>query len=435
MLAFILMPIPIIGLIVVVLVYFLLKSIGRTKKTFSVRKEKDLSLTNYSIIDLWYQAVIEGENIEDKDFIFTLKQECPGLISTVFERWCNLQCIHCFYEMERATASQCDTYGIEDILQTLVKQVSQSKECHLLHAGRILREWHIPVLRNIQKTNPGVKIGLIDNGSYTKLINKIILSDLLFNWIDISLDGTPEIHNKQRDNSNAFRVAQKGLSEAKNILKKDGKLTALFTLTTINSHSVGKTVDIALEYAHEFHLSPISPRTGQQHLVSSVLDIEKMWNSIVNAVKIHGREKIIIRMYHASDFEKLSHVVGHKTVSQSLKSALVIPETAGLLLDIENICVSFFPSSLWPKEEIIVDADGSYRMGHNGQFTLSELQSGRSRFGQDTLPYTISKLDKASRIVDLYPKCIETWWSLLGKDKLHKEIEVFQTIMKGGDKF
>ena len=336
-------------LTIITIAYVLLKTMRQATKNTSVEQERTLNLTSDSIMDSWYQVVVENENIDDKDFISTLKQTYPGLISIVFERWCNLQCMHCFYEMERVTASQYDIYGIEDILQNLVKQISSEKECHLLHAGRILRKWHIPVLRNIQKTNSGVKIGLIDNGSYTRLINEINLSGLLFDWIDISLDGTSETHNKQRDNQNAFKMALRGLSKAKNILKKEGQLTALFTLTTINSHSVSETIDIALEYADEFHLSLISPRIGQQHLVPGISDIEKMWNSAVNAKKIYGKEKVMIRIYHTRDFEKLSHVVGHKTISQSLTSALVIPETAGLLLDINNINVLLFPSSLLPK--------------------------------------------------------------------------------------
>jgi len=394
-----------------------------------------LNSTNNSIIDLWYQSAIEGKNIGDENFLSIFKQqEYPGLISTVFERQCNLQCAHCFYKAERATAPQYDIYRIEDILQTLVNQISQHQECFLLHAGRILRKWHIPVLRNVQMANPSVKIGLIDNGSYTKLVNSISFTGLLFDWIDISLDGTLKSHNKQRKHSGAFKMAHQGLVHAQNILKEDGQLTALFTLTTINSHSVAEATDIALRYADEFHLSLISSKEGQEYLIPKISDVEKMWKGIINAVKTHGREKIMVRMYSVVDFLKLANIIGYETISHALLSALVIPKTAGILLDIDGVCFSFFPSSLWPKEEIIVDADGSYRIGYSGQFTLTELQSGYSKLGENILPYTISKLNNKSKIKDLYPKCVETWWNLLGKNKLKDEINVFQTIIRNNER-
>jgi len=381
-----------------------------------------------SVIDLWYQAVTGNGKVSEDELVFALKQEYPGLISAVFERGCTLQCVHCFYQAEAMTAAKADKHGMGSALKNLTSELIRLRPCHLLHAGRILRHWHVRVLRDIKLARPGVKIGLIDSGNYTDLIEVITREGLAFDWLDISLDGPNEAHNKQRRNQKAFQMASNGLARAREVLTPDGRLTCLFTLTTINAHTVAETADIALEQANEFHLSPISPRHGLEELVPSEHDIEAMWEGVLKSVRTHGRDRVMVRMYSASELLRLAKVIGSKTVWQAFAKTLVFPETAGCLLDLDGVRVSFFPPSLWPKEEIIVDADAHYRLGYSGQFTLVEHQQGRSVSGQDISSYTVAKLTSSSCFAELYPRCVETWWRLLGHKKFEQEAEAVAVL-------
>ena len=310
-----------------------------------------------------------------------------------------------------------------EALRNLANQLSRDGSCHLLHAGRILRSWHVPVLRTIQLANSRVKIGLIDSGNYVDLLNTIVQSGLSFDWIDISIDGPAKEHNQQRKNPRAFEMASNGLARGQDILAPNGRLTVLFTLTSINAHAVAETVDVAMENADEFHLSPISPRSGLEELVPLDTDVEQMWCGVLKAVETHGANKIMVRIYSVGELLRLAEVIGRKAVGRAFSRALVFPETAGCLLDLDGVRVSFFPPSLWPKEEIIVDSDAHYRLGYSGQFTLAEHQQGFSISGQDIFPYTVAKLTACSNFEELYPQCVETWWQLLGREKFQKEAE------------
>jgi len=135
----------------------------------------------------------------------SLKQEIPNLISSIWERACNLQCQHCIYQFEKTSQEHSKNSQFADVLAHMVKQMPKITDAprfsqpFLLHEGRILRKWHIGALVKLRNLRKDLQIGLIDNGSYVNLIPEFKKHNLLLDWLDISLDGVRGSHNQQRD--------------------------------------------------------------------------------------------------------------------------------------------------------------------------------------------------------------------------------------------
>jgi len=395
--------------------------------------EANIEAGDISVIDHWHGLMAGTKDLATgEDHIFKyLRKEPPTFISVVFERGCSLQCEHCFYQRERSTATTDDKYRLGPILENLVAQIQAYGVGKILHVGRMVRPWHIDILRKIQKEQSSVRIGLIDSGSYVAHMGKMRDAGLLFDWLDISLDGTEEFHNRQRNHREAFRMTLDALTNSRRIVFEAGKVTSLFTLTTINVSCVSETADVALHYADELHICPISPRSDQQHLVVPQDQFEVAWRGIERATRTHGPEKVALRIYSAKEFHKLGCVVGKKLLWESFMNALALPDSVGLLLNVCGVRVFFFPSSLWPKEEIIVDADGAYRTGYSAQFTLKELASGRSDMLVDTRDYTIAKLGPESDFSEVYNRCVDQWWKLMGQKKFAEELHFVGEVRSG----
>ena len=65
-------------------------------------------------------------------------------------------------------------------------------------------------------------------------------SGFKFDWLDISIDGPKETHNKQRASGASFDIANSGIQNAHRILTTEGKVNSLFTLV-ITSYSIHYT--------------------------------------------------------------------------------------------------------------------------------------------------------------------------------------------------
>ena len=386
------------------------------------------NLDEKAAIDTWFQAIVsDNELITPNHVRAALYADKPRLVSAVFERGCNLQCKHCFYTAESFTAPQRDIYDMTQSLQSLAKEFARNGEFHLLHAGRVLQPWHISALVGIKAECSDAKIGLIDSGHYTRIVKIIIDSGLTFDWIDISLDGDKLRHNLQRKSAHAFAMAEAGIQRAHEILSPSGRLTCLFTWTSINSDSLLVAARIALRTTSEFHVSPVSPRNGLAHLTPSRDQTKVMWSQLIKATEEFGSERVVLRIYSTDDILRIAEIVGYGEMLYAFSNVLVYPNTAGCLLNVRGVRITFFPPSLWPKEEVIIDADGYYRLGYSGQFKLSELRSGRSQAGIDIGPYTVGKPTEENFLM-LHERCVSQWWSTIGKGKFEREIHMLKKL-------
>jgi hypothetical protein len=277
-----------------------------------------------------------------------------------------------------------------------------------------------------------MRLGLIDNGSYTKHIGK--LGKLKLDWLDISVDGTEVTHNAQRQSSRAFGQAMRGLARSREVVlpkSKGGRVSTLYTLTNLNFHDILETATLLFEggLIDQFHVTPVSPFPRMCSVRETTQrEFDQALRSVREAVHVFGSEKVFFRIYRVGDLEKLARNLGPVAFRGCVRDASVNAVTGELLLDIGEMSVSFLPASIWPQETFLVDADGFYRTAYSAQYTLSEYANGIAVDGSDTTPYAIAKLDNQSSLHDLYHKCVDRWWSFLGQQLMQEELDLFQRM-------
>lgn len=431
--------------------------------------------------DYWYSRVIENvaqktsEELE-KGMVEALKAEVPTLCSATMERACNLSCKHCLYPKEESSQEESRKVGLDKIIYNIVDQMPtketsprnmtgevRSENPSFLHIGRILREWHLDVLKNVKERRPDIRVGLIDNGTYTRFLDKFKEKNIKLDWLDISVDGVKEFHNLQRNSDSAFDKMINGLKHAREIIvppEKGGKVTALFTLSNLNyqDKNIEKTADMLLSgekpLVDEFNITTMSSTTEREDLNSFIIspnfregDVEEFkeaWEQIKNVFNKYGRDKIgkqrfHFRMYIHNDVEKLARVVGYKKFMKAVKDResendYVGVDVGKMTFKIDEVPVDYFPMSIWPPEEFNIDADGANRTAYNITHTLKELQSGKGEGGRDIKGYTVDYLNNDSDFIKTYQKEVDQWMEFKGKDFLKEEIEMFDRIKKLSEK-
>ena len=168
----------------------------------------------------------------------------------------------------------------------------------VIHEGRILRKWHLPIMANLQQS--GALVGLIDNGTY---LHHTTSFQRKLDWIDISIDGTMEIHNKQRNNGQAYQTVIKGLKSGREVAHK---VTSLLTLTSPNYNNVYDAITSVIHDVDEFHITPVSPvRQEIAWTETSMQEFCIAWKQLQRLQQEYP-EKVFVRMYRQEDLVKLN---------------------------------------------------------------------------------------------------------------------------------
>lgn len=379
---------------------------------------------SYSSMDYWFSSVVNG----DRDpylidgMYRALRDELPRILSVVAERTCNLQCEHCIFQFEKSrnAESQQDSLGLA--VQTILRQMRPKPL--VVYEGRIFQPSHLAWLKNLRAERPDCRIGIIDNGSYIRHDGELRAADFKFDWIDISVDGTEQVHNRQRRSAASFQDAINGIKCAHRHLRPGGKVSSLYTLTSLNCDSIGETAALLPPEVSEWHITTLSPvRPEIAHLKTSDDQFDMAWHQMLTAHLVHP---LILRIYVADDMLKLAKAVGGKAFMSSLKRASV--DLASLSFTLDSIPVVYYPQSVSPSETFVLDSDGCYRVPYSLAFTLKELRDGISRFGDDTGAYTVRRVDATSDFQALYRECVSKWQAVFGRDAIRKETDIFDQI-------
>lgn len=358
-------------------------------------------------IDHWFSHITNSENLS-KNILDCLYGEIPLFISWLGERTCNLQCTHCIFQAEKSYG---ENKEIGPILQNLVSLIKNHHQPIVIHEGRILRKWHLPIMANLQQS--GALVGLIDNGTY--LHNRAYFQRKL-DWIDISIDGTLEVHNKQRNHGEAYQTAIKGLKRGREV---SNKVTSLLTLTAFNYDNVYDAVISVIEDVDEFHVTPVSP--VRQEIVWTETSTEQFciaWKQIQKLQQEYP-EKVFVRMYRHEDLVKLS-LIDPKAFTEAIRHPVGVSQ-GRIVFNIHGVEFSYLPKSLSVNETIVVDTDNWYRLPYSIALTLHELISGKDRFGNNVKKYSLQVLTKNSDIDSMYRIAVDTWWQNFGKQSLYEE--------------
>ncbi len=420
-----------------------------TVKPTEIFRQQEIkeSYTYTQSAETWYLSVLKDEPFGEDDaakLLLAQKDELPELASAVLERTCNLHCTHCLYQDEKSSSHLSRATHLDEIISSIVNQMPHASETYtpkFLSGGRILRPHHLELFNKLRKDRPDVKLGVIDNGTFTKLLPHWP-QDFKFDWIDISVDGPESVHNAQRESTTAFRDAVNGLKEARAVVRpaeEGGRITSLFTLTNLNAKSILETADLLLgntdgkPLVDEFRVTTLSPTNEiNESINTNVGDLKEAWEGIKRVSEKYNSDdkiKFYFSIYQTETMEKLAAAIGEKKIVQAFSREGNVRLSANFLhTTIDGVPVSYLPLSIWTPEEFLIEADGAYRTAYEGMFTLEELRSGVAKDGRDTRPYTIEQLNPESSLRNSYEHGVDKYWTEFGKKQMEEEKEIWKRI-------
>ena len=381
--------------------------------------------TNPSLdaIDMWHRAVLQGENWTG-ELPAQLRREVPPMASWIVRGGCAVQCQHCIFPVEgpKAFAPQIS----EEVILSLLAQLSGHGT--LVHEGRQLLDWQIPILAAAKRK--GHSVAVINNGQYATpaMLALCEREGLRLDALDVSIDGPERIHNQQRNefgtrkNVPAWAWAMNGLAEGRRIADK---LTSLFTLTSLTSEHVAETGKIAGDLVDEWHLSPMTVRPGIEHMAPSEAQMAEALNQLAG-LRLENTE-IFLRSYSLAGFIALAQAIGVETVRKALPKALVTYN--GIVLDVGFTKLHFYPKSLQCNETLVVDADHWWRLPFSVAHTLGQLKAGVSAEGEDLTHFSIAPLSAELDVAKVYARSVETWWQAVGLKSFNEERDAVEQLL------
>lgn len=388
-------------------------------------------------IDYWHELMFSRSQYDTsvaERMYSSLKTEYPGVCTMMLEQTCNLDCEHCFFKPEKTSKNISEQNDLQNVLKSITLQLEPGTS--IVDGGRILRNWHISLLEDLRKLRKDLSIGMVDNGTYLKLEKEILQSTFRFDWIDISIDGTKETHNRQRRNPNAFDTAIKGLREARRFIapkNKGGKVTSLFSSSKLNYYDLSAAANFLFErnLVDEFHITPVSQVFRNKEIVMELAEFKAYWEELKKTFQL-GKEKnvsVFTRIYQLNDMKLLAQVVGKNKILKALQNLNSVSVGRGCIeFLIDGVPVIYVPLSICPSETFLIGADGYYRAAYAIQFTLDELHKGKSIYNEDTKPFTVSKITPDSSYRDLYQQGVRHWKAAFGLDYLQNEFNFFSSL-------
>lgn len=368
---------------------------------------KYLADPEFKAIDAWLHAVHGQER--EADIQALLRREVPPLASWFVRGGCAVQCEHCLIPFEGPKA-RADRISTETMLSLLAQLSGRG---NLVHEGRQLLAWQIPVLAALKRAGHGVSV--INNGQYATP-SMLALCDregLKVDALDVSIDGPEAVHNLQRNHANAWRWAMNGLAEGRRIADK---LTSMFTLTALSSEHVAETGKIAGDLVDEWHINTFSVRPGIEHMKPTRSQLGVALNQLAG---LRLGIPVYLRSYSLQGFVDICEVIGKETVRKALRKAEVIDN--GIVLNVEGITLYFYPKSLQCNETVVVDADMWWRLPFSVLHTLDELQRGQSTEGDDLSHFSIAPVSEKLDVAEVYARSTERWWQAVGRKSFNEE--------------
>lgn len=196
----------------------------------------DQDLLNFSKMSFKYRFIKLRNNLFYNDFDYYLKKGKiypPKYVLWDCSRKCNLNCLHCGAVKEKYTKEL-----TTEQIKKLVDELAKIKVSFFAATGGepLLRQDLLEVLSYASKK--GIKTGFATNGFFIDESIAKKIKEAGISSIQISLDGTEEIHNKIRGNNQSFQKAVKAIKLLKE--QKIKIVSVATTLTPINFNELWK---------------------------------------------------------------------------------------------------------------------------------------------------------------------------------------------------
>ena len=279
----------------------------------------------------------------------------PRMVGMIFTGACAFACRHCIYPVDYAKHNQTgDTAALSRALTTLGADWGVDK---YFYAGRAVTDTGASLLVGLRQSMPEARIGLVDNGiSIRPHRGRIVEADL--DWIDISLDGTREDHDRQRGRAGSFDEAVEGLE----LIVRERwapRVSVLSCLTGLNARSLPMMiVQMNRLGVKNFIISPVIIVPGLRPDPALALSSESLrvfveeLPHLVEQLEDAYVEVVLHRAEHLA-----AVVAGTDEALERFESAenhLVRMNAVGET----ELCIRYFPTSLAGVLEWVVNADG-----------------------------------------------------------------------------
>lgn len=193
----------------------------------------------------------------------------PLTSSLRINNFCNYNCVHCYVDRKQQEISLEEFKKVIDNLNEM-----QIKLCIFTGGETLLHSKLFDLLDYAQKNYNG-EIIINTNGYFLdeKMMDKLLKYDI--RHFHLSLDGTEEIHNKIRQNPNAFRRVIEVIELAK---QKGIKIELLYTVMSWNLACVPDCIELAKKYGLKINFKRLIPSSKfiQENLVIGKNDVAKL---------------------------------------------------------------------------------------------------------------------------------------------------------------
>lgn len=217
----------------------------------SMKKQSNISHTPVSE---WIKLINSDLNRNEarQGLKAIVNERPPMLAEIILEGYCPYKCSHCIYppdyHLRNATLSVND-WG--NVLEHLYRNFHFRS---FVFSGRSMTSASLSVIEHFKKKYSDVQAGVIGDGpSFAYFLNRLDI----FDWVDISLDGWGETHDRQRNMPGSFEETLAVLRKIKSS-KKVRRTSILSCLTTTNKESVIEMVQrLNMEGFKNFFVSPV----------------------------------------------------------------------------------------------------------------------------------------------------------------------------------
>ena len=283
------------------------------------------------------------------------RQNRPRMIEMIFTGACAFTCRHCIYPVDYAKHNRtADTEALNCALATLGVDWGVDR---YFYAGRSVTDAGVDLLTALRKSVPEARIGLVDNGiSIRPYRDRIVEAGL--DWIDISLDGVREDHDRQRGRAGSFDDALEGL---KRIVceRWAPRVSVLSCLTALNAGSLPEMIaQLHCLGVRNFFVSPVVVVPGLRPEPDLALSSERLRTFVQELPDLIARLEdayVEVVLYRAEHFAAAAG--GTEEALDRFEPArdhLVRTEVAG---DSE-FRIRYFPTSLAGVLDLTVNANG-----------------------------------------------------------------------------
>ncbi|MCB4753386.1 MAG: radical SAM protein [Sulfurovum sp.] len=204
-----------------------------------------------------------------------------------FTNRCNLSCLHCY---SRADLDAVDTLSTDDIMQTLPKLKKNGVKFLIFSGGEPLTRKDLFDIA-IRCKELGIVTYLSTNGLYVKQSNVKKILDT-FDYIGISIDGSPKVHDKFRGLVGSFVESMKAVDLLNSFGRK--KVGIRFTITKDTYNDLPFIFDLVERH----HI----PKIYISHLVYSGRGLENLEMDLTKEQRIKAVNYILDKAfeYHES---------------------------------------------------------------------------------------------------------------------------------------